>query len=54
MNERTDVWTGAEAHHDAGHGAAGRRPGGRRLVRWITVLTVGIVAVLAIWQDTLS
>ena len=26
---------------------------GRRLVRWITVLAVGILAVLALWQDPL-
>ncbi|WP_250036916.1 hypothetical protein [Paractinoplanes maris] len=25
----------------------------RRLVRWISVLTVGIVVVLAIWQEPL-
>ena len=25
----------------------------RRLVRWITVLTIGIVVVLAIWQEPL-
>lgn len=25
----------------------------RRLVRWVAVLTVGIVVVLAIWQDPL-
>jgi len=25
----------------------------RRLVRWITVLTLGILAVLALWQDPL-
>ena len=23
----------------------------RRMVRWVTVLTLGIVAVLALWQD---
>ena len=32
-----------------------RRPliSGRRLARWITVLAVGILAVLALWQDPL-
>jgi hypothetical protein len=25
----------------------------RRLVRWITVLTIGIVLVIAIWQEPL-
>ncbi|WP_250008916.1 hypothetical protein [Actinoplanes sp. M2I2] len=25
----------------------------RRLVRWVSVLTIGIVVVLAIWQDPL-
>ncbi len=25
----------------------------RRVVRWVTVLSVGIVAVLAVWQDPL-
>ena len=25
----------------------------RRVVRWITVLTIGIVLVLALWQDPL-
>jgi hypothetical protein len=25
----------------------------RRMVRWVTVLAVGILAVLAIWQDPL-
>ncbi|RZU49025.1 hypothetical protein EV385_0759 [Krasilnikovia cinnamomea] len=25
----------------------------RRLVRWVAVLTVGIVVVLAVWQDPL-
>ena len=32
------------------------RPGrftGRRLLRWAVVLTVGILAVLAIWQEPL-
>jgi hypothetical protein len=26
---------------------------GRRVIRWVTILTLGIVAVLAIWQDPL-
>jgi hypothetical protein len=25
----------------------------RRVVRWVTILTVGILAVLAIWQEPL-
>ena len=25
----------------------------RRLVRWITILTIGIVVVLAVWQEPL-
>lgn len=25
----------------------------RRVMRWVTVLTVGILAVLAVWQDPL-
>ena len=25
----------------------------RRMVRWVTILTLGIVSVLAIWQDPL-
>ena len=29
------------------------RFGRRRLVRWIAVLTIGIVVVLAIWQEPL-
>jgi hypothetical protein len=30
-----------------------RRFNGRRLVRWVTILTVGILVVLAIWQEPL-
>jgi len=26
---------------------------GRRVIRWVTILTLGILAVLAIWQDPL-
>lgn len=26
---------------------------GRRVVRWVTILTLGILAVLALWQDPL-
>lgn len=26
---------------------------GRRVVRWVTILTVGILAVLALWQEPL-
>jgi hypothetical protein len=26
---------------------------GRRMVRWVAVLTLGIVTVLALWQDPL-
>ena len=26
---------------------------GRRVVRWVAILTLGILAVLAIWQDPL-
>ena len=26
---------------------------GRRVVRWVTILTLGILAVLAIWQEPL-
>jgi len=26
----------------------------RRLVRWVAILTLGILAVLALWQDHLS
>ena len=26
---------------------------GRRVVRWVAILTVGILAVLAIWQEPL-
>jgi hypothetical protein len=29
------------------------RVNGRRVVRWVAVLAVGIVAVLACWQDPL-
>jgi len=25
----------------------------RRVVRWVTILTIGVLAVLAIWQDPL-
>jgi hypothetical protein len=29
------------------------RMSGRRVLRWVAVLTIGVVAVLAIWQDPL-
>ncbi len=29
------------------------RINGRRLLRWVTILTVGILAVLAVWQEPL-
>ncbi len=27
---------------------------GRRVVRWVTILTLGILAVLALWQEPLD
>lgn len=49
MSNRSDVDTGVEPAWDE----TDHRFTRRRLVRWVTVLTVGIVTVLAVWQDTL-
>lgn len=51
MNKQTDLTVGVDHDLDDDGSAARRR---RRMVRWIAVLTVGILAVLAVWQDTLS
>lgn len=50
MNEQRDMRVGQEPES-----GEHRHPiPARRLVRWVTVLTVGIVAVLAVWQDSLG
>jgi hypothetical protein len=46
---RTDVLDRLEQEPDEGP----PRFRWRRLVRWVTVLVVGILAVLAVWQDPL-
>jgi hypothetical protein len=48
MNERSDLVAGVESDADD-HVRVTRR----RLVRWVTVLAVGTVAILAVWQDSL-
>jgi hypothetical protein len=45
----TDVMTEPELEPDEGPA----RFTGRRIVRWVAILTLGILAVLAIWQDPL-
>jgi hypothetical protein len=45
----TDVRAEPELDPDDGPARFNRR----RLVRWIAILTLGILAVLAIWQDPL-
>ena len=46
---RTDVRPEPAAEEDE----PARFPG-RRVVRWVTILTLGILAVLALWQEPLS
>jgi len=46
---KTDVITEAEADPEEGPA----RFNGRRLARWVTILIIGILAVLALWQDPL-
>ena len=45
----TDVMTEPDLEPDEGPG----RFTTRRVVRWVAILTVGILAVLAIWQEPL-
>jgi len=45
----TDVITEPELEPDEGPAGFNRR----RLVRWAAILTIGILVVLAIWQDPL-
>jgi hypothetical protein len=45
----TDVMTGPELEPDDGPARFNRR----RLIRWVAILTLGVLAVLAIWQDPL-
>jgi hypothetical protein len=45
---KTDVMTPPEADEDEP-----ARFNTRRLVRWVTILVVGILAVLAFWQEPL-
>lgn len=47
---QTDTMTDTEFEPDE----VPARINGRRIVRWIAVLTVGILAVLALWQEPLS
>jgi hypothetical protein len=44
-----DVMTKPETEHDEGPA----RFNARRVVRWVLILTIGILAVLAIWQEPL-
>ena len=46
---KTDVMTRPEAEPEEGPA----RFNGRRLARWLTILTIGILAVLALWQEPL-
>jgi hypothetical protein len=46
---KTDVITRPEAGPEEGPARFNRR----RLVRWVAILTIGIVVVLALWQDPL-
>jgi hypothetical protein len=45
----TDVVTRHQTEPDEGPARFNRR----RMLRWLTILTLGILAVLAIWQDPL-
>jgi hypothetical protein len=45
----TDVISKPELEPDEGPARFNRR----RLVRWVTILTIGILVVLALWQDPL-
>jgi len=45
----TDVITKTELEPDEGPARFNRR----RLVRWVAILTIGILVVLAIWQEPL-
>jgi hypothetical protein len=45
----TDLLVNDETDQDEGPA----RISGRRIARWVIVLTVGIFAVLAVWQDPL-
>ena len=45
----TDVRTEPELDPDDGPARFNRR----RLIRWVAILTIGVLAVLAIWQDPL-
>jgi len=46
---KTDVITERVAEPEEGPARFNRR----RLVRWVTILTIGILVVLALWQDPL-
>jgi len=45
----TDVLTEPDLEPDEGPARFNKR----RLVRWVAILTIGILAVLAIWQEPL-
>ena len=47
---QTDTMTDTEFEPDE---VPPPRINGRRIIRWIAVLTVGILAVLALWQEPL-
>jgi len=46
---KTDVMTRPAAEPEEGPARFNRR----RLVRWVTILTIGILVVLALWQEPL-
>jgi hypothetical protein len=47
----TDVLTAPDLEPD--EEPTRRRMSGRRMVRWTVILTIGILAVLAVWQEPL-